>query len=377
MKRTLPIRWRLTLITAVLVAVACLALTALLRSSAFSQMDEMEQSILEIRGTDGAPLSISLELGDVFPGLEEKLASSRDAFQFQSIAALLAVVLASSACTYYVAGRALLPVRRLGSRMDALQAGDLSQRLELPASDDEIARLSRSFNQMMERLDRAFSVQKQFSANAAHELRTPLAVIQARLELLDKYGQPTAEQYEDACRSVREQTKRLSHLVEVLLEMTDLQTVSRDDTVSLGALIEEVLCDLGGVAEEKQVSLLQEGESVTLTGSDLLLYRAVYNLTENAVKYNRPGGSVTVSCSRQGGDALVRVADTGIGVRPEDFQRIFDPFFRADKSRSRAMGGAGLGLALVRDIAALHGGSVRVAKSGPEGTVMELALPLS
>ena len=287
------------------------------------------------------------------------------------------VILLSSVCTSFLAGRALFPLRKFSDHMEKIQIQNLSEPLEIPHTEDEVARLTRSFNAMLERLGHGLTVQRQFSANAAHELRTPLAVMQTRLELLQKQKNPIPAEYKEALQMTLEQTERLSHLVEALLELTELETVQLSDHVSLSALVEEVLCDLTQVAEEQNITLIQEPGEATLTGSDLFLYRAIYNLVENAIKYNRPNGSVTVSIHSEAGWGILRISDTGIGIDKANWTSIFDPFVCVDKSRSRAMGGAGLGLALVRDIAKQHRGSVQVTQSSPYGTEILLKLPIS
>ncbi len=403
------LQWRLALTTAALVAVACLLLYLFISHSAVMRMDEIEDSIVQIVPDGEEVFEIGLDSFGLPLDFQEQVRRAKSTFLLQSILATLAVILAGGALTYVLAGHALEPLRQLSSHMENIQAQNLSEPLPVPDTGDEIARLTRSFNGMLERLNRSFTMQRQFSANAAHELRTPLAVLQTSLDVFRKRKAPTLEEYAAAVGMAAEQTGRLSQLVSVLLEMTELQTVSLTDRVSLSALAEEVLCDLAQIAEEREVSLAQEnGDTqedaqknvsvredenvqrsvdarengdvpedgdVQVTGSDVLLYRAVYNLVENAIKYNRPGGSVTVRTYTEGGRAVLRVRDTGIGIGREHWETIFDPFVRVDKSRSRAMGGAGLGLALVREIAGEHGGSVRVADSSDAGTEIVLELP--
>ena len=281
------------------------------------------------------------------------------------------------AFTYFLAGRALKPLQKFSSRMEEIQAQNLCDPLELPDTEDEIACLARSFNEMLIRLNQAFTVQRQFSANAAHELRTPLAVMQTKLDVFRKKKNPSCAEYEEIIGMMREQTGRLSHLIEILLEMTNLRMAERKEPVSLNALAEEVLCDLDQVAREKGVELIQTEGDAELKGNDSLLYRAVYNLVENAIKYNRPGGTVTVDIHKEQDTAVLTVTDTGIGITVENREKIFEPFFCVDKSRSRSMGGAGLGLALVRDIAQQHGGSVSVLDSFAGGTKIALLLPVN
>lgn len=371
--KKLSLQWRLTLMAAGLMAAACLLLNAFISSSAIMRINEIETYMIEVapNGQD----AFLLDTASLYPNLQEQIQKTTEAFGIQSILATAAVILLAGAFTHFLAGRALAPLRQFSGRIEKIQAQNLSEPLEIPGTDDEVAKLTRSFNGMLERLDNAFRVQRQFSANAAHELRTPLAVMRTNLDVLKKRKNPTAGEYAETLQSVSEQTERLSHLVKMLLEMTELETAPRNDRVCLSALIEEVICDLAQVADEKKVTLCQEPGDAEVTGSDQLLYRAVYNLVENAIKYNRPNGSVTVGVHREDGCVLLRVEDTGIGIAEENQTDIFEPFVRVDKSRSRAMGGAGLGLALVRDIAKKHGGSVRVVKSSDRGTVIEMKFP--
>ena len=252
---------------------------------------------------------------------------------------------------------------------------------EITLSEDEaveFSRLSRAVNQMLLRLKQAFDAQQQFVGNAAHELRTPLALMQARLDLYmsTDHGDSCPETAETIAM-LREQTERLSRMVRTLLDMSELKTVPRTDRIQLAPMIEEVLADLSPLAEKSGVTLSQSGEDLWITGSDVLVYRAIFNLVENGVKYNRPGGSVCAAVSRRGEEAMIEIKDTGCGI-PEDFREsVFQPFFRVDKSRSREKGGVGLGLSLVWEIAHLHGGDVRVRESGKTGTVIELTLLIS
>lgn len=370
------LQWRLTFMTAMLVTAACLVLNLLVSYSAVSRLDEIEDYMIEVPLSEDETITFGVDVGQLYPELSRQVQESKETFRIQNLAATLLVIVLGSAFTYFLAGRVLKPLQQFSSRMEEIQAQNLSDPLKMPDTEDEIARLTRSFNEMLTRLNQAFTVQRQFSANAAHELRTPLAVIQTKLDVFRKRKNPSSAEYEETIEMMREQTGRLSHLVGVLLEMTELQNAEKTDHIFLGALAEEVLCDLAQVAEEKQVELIQTGGDAHLTGNDSLLYRAVYNLVENAIKYNRPGGTVTLEIRTQQDTAALAVIDTGIGISAENREKIFDPFFRVDKSRSRAMGGAGLGLALVRDIAQLHGGSVCVLESSGSGTVIVLSLPI-
>ncbi len=369
--KKLSLQWRLTLATALLVAAACLLLNLLISHSAIMRIDEIGEYIIEIEPTGQDPLVIGMDDTD----LSAQVQQAKDTFRIQSTLATLAIILFSSGFTWFLTGQALAPLRKLSDHMETIQAQNLSEPLAVPGTRNEMARLTRSFNGMLDRLDQAFTAQRQFSANAAHELRTPLAVIQTSLEVLQKRERPTMEEYADVVRMTMEQTGRLSHLVSTLLEMTELQTVQRTDQISLSALIEEVICDLTQVADDLKITLIQTPGNAEVIGSDPLLYRAVYNLVENAIKYNRPGETVTVGVRTKNNMAVLSVTDTGIGISREYWESIFDPFIRVDRSRSRAIGGMGLGLALVRDITVQHGGNARIVHSSDKGTEILLELP--
>lgn len=370
--KKLSLQWRLTIMLAALMTVSCLLLNLMISRAAVIRIDEMENYILEIQLDSQESVVIGLDDSELLTQIRQ----AKNVFWIQSIAATAIVILLSGAFTYFLVGRALTPLRMFSSYMEKLQAENLSEQLEIPKTGDEIARLTCSFNKMLKRLDQAFAAQRQFSANAAHELRTPLAVMQTKLDVLQKRKEPVQEEYKETVAMLSEQIGRLSHLVSVLMEMMELQTIQRTDEIALSALVEEVLCDLAQVADNKGIELIQEKGEATLVGSDPLIYRAVYNLVENAIKYNRPNGTVTVGIKAENGSAALYVKDTGTGIQPENWENIFAPFVREDKSRSRAMGGAGLGLALVRDIARQHGGNVQIAQSSERGTEVVLTLPV-
>ena len=367
------LQWRLTLMTAALVTMACLILNLLISYSAIGKINDIENYMIEIIPNEQDRFVLRMQ--DLYPALQLQIQQTIDRFHIQSIFATLAVILLSSMLTYFLAGRALKSLRRLGAHMEKVQAQNLSEPLEQFEAEVEIVQLTRSFNEMLARLERAFAIQRQFSANAAHELRTPLAVMRTNLDVLKKRNTVSSLEYTDTLQMMSAQIERLSHLVEVLLEMTELEMAPRNDHISLSVLIEEVLCDLAQIAQQKQITLRQEPGEAVLQGSDLLLYRAVYNLVENAVKYNKPNGTVTVGACMEDDLAVLRVVDTGIGIPLENWTSIFHPFVRVEKSRSRMMGGAGLGLSLVQNIVALHHGSVYVAKSSAAGTEMIMKLP--
>ena len=389
---------KLTLLLSLLMIVSCVLMYFFISHSAVSGMDGLQNYMIKVDPQDGdSPITFNVDPKALFPQFEQEIQETKEDFLLRSVIATTIIILLSSVCTYFLTKKTLTPLQKLTSEVSQIQAQNLSTQLAVPNSKDEIAQLTSSFNEMLTRLDNAFSTQKQFSANAAHELRTPLAVLQTNLEVFEKKQEPEMVEYKQLFTMIKEQTARLSQLVGTLLDMTNLKSVPRTDHVSLEELVDEVFCDLDPVAEKAGISIHFDDSSSqdwhtdvhtpdasalnnnirNITGSYVLLYRAVYNLVENAIKYNRPNGSVTVSVKEKNGQAMILVKDTGIGISPENQKKIFDPFFRVDKSRSRAMGGAGLGLALVDSIAKEHGGSVKVLESNEKGSIIALMLPVS
>ena len=374
---------KLTLLLSLLMIVSCVLMYFFISHSAVSGMDGLQNYMIKVDPQDGdSPITFNVDPKALFPQFEQEIQETKEDFLLRSVIATTIIILLSSVCTYFLTKKTLTPLQKLTSEVSQIQAQNLSTQLAVPNSKDEIAQLTSSFNEMLTRLDNAFSTQKQFSANAAHELRTPLAVLQTNLEVFEKKQEPEMVEYQQLFTMIKEQTARLSQLVGTLLDMTNLKSVPRTDQVSLEELVDEVFCDLDPVAEKAGISIhfndsANQDSHTDVTGSYVLLYRAVYNLVENAIKYNRPNGSVTVSVKEKNGQAMILVKDTGIGISPENQKKIFDPFFRVDKSRSRAMGGAGLGLALVDSIAREHGGSVKVLESNEKGSIIALMLPVS
>lgn len=388
---------KLTLLLSLLMIVSCVLMYFFISHSAVSGMDGLQNYMIKVDPQDGdSPITFNVDPKALFPQFEQEIQETKEDFLLRSVIATTIIILLSSVCTYFLTKKTLTPLQKLTSEVSQIQAQNLSTQLAVPNSKDEIAQLTSSFNEMLARLDNAFSTQKQFSANAAHELRTPLAVLQTNLEVFEKKQEPEMVEYQQLFTMIKEQTARLSQLVGTLLDMTNLKSVPRTDHVSLEELVDEVFCDLDPVAEKAGISIHFDDSSSqdwhtdvhtpdasalnnnirNITGSYVLLYRAVYNLVENAIKYNRPNGSVTVSVKEKNGQAMILVKDTGIGISPENQKKIFDPFFRVDKSRSRAMGGAGLGLALVDSIAKEHGGTVNVLESSEAGSTIALMLPV-
>ena len=384
MKR-LSLQWRITLLTILLLAAACVTMKTLLCSSGHAYMDSIGSYVMHY--AEEEPLAIRVDIPEEqWKGMSERfsgefvveLTGAKHSFCIRGWYIALAVTALGGAVAYFVSGRALRPLKRFTAKAERVQLQSLT---EITLSEDEaveFSRLSRAVNQMLLRLKQAFDAQQQFVGNAAHELRTPLALMQARLDLYmsTDHGDSCPETAETIAM-MREQTERLSRMVRTLLDMSELKAVPRNDRIQLAPMIEEVLADLSPLAEKSGVTLSQSGEDLWVTGSDVLVYRAIFNLVENGVKYNRPGGSVCVAVSRRGEEAMIEIKDTGCGI-PEDFREsVFQPFFRVDKSRSREKGGVGLGLSLVWEIVHLHSGDVRVRESGETGTVIEMTLPIS
>ena len=384
MKR-LSLQWRITLLTILLLAAACVTMKTLLCSSGHAYMDSIGNYVMHY--AEEEPLAIRVDIpeeqwkdmSERFSGeFVVELTGAKHSFCMRGWYIALAVTVLGGAVAYFVSGRALKPLKRFTAKAERVQLQSLT---EITLSEDEaveFSRLSRAVNQMLLRLKQAFDAQQQFVGNAAHELRTPLALMQARLDLYmsTDHGDSCPETAETIAM-MREQTERLSRMVQTLLDMSELKAVPRNDRIQLAPMIEEVLADLSPLAEKSGVTLSQSGEDLWITGSDVLVYRAIFNLVENGVKYNCPGGIVCVAVSRRGQKAVIEVKDTGCGI-PENFREsVFQPFFRVDKSRSREKGGVGLGLSLVWEIAHLHGGDVRVRESGESGTAIELTLPAS
>ena len=380
MKTKLSLQWRLTLITTLCIAVICGCLTLFVYGNGVYYIDSLQHTVDTQLGDGSNATSAEIYIGipddawdDFVSDFSVQVYNNKANYKKNSLLFSALMALAGGVATYFISGRALKPLCEFSDKIEEVQAQNLSDSHIEESSVAELSRLSVSYNRMLARLSEAFKMQRQFTANAAHEFRTPLAVMQLQLDLYNSTEHPT----NDACaqqtiRMMTEQNERLSKMVKTLLDMSELQTVARDDEIALDALVEEVLADLEPLAQEKAIHLAAQCDAVTMTGSDILLYRLVYNLVENAIKYNTPGGTVTVGAVQQDKHIRLTVADTGTGIPEELKERVFEPFFRLDKSRSRALGGVGLGLALVREIVSVHGGSISVKDNPDGGTTFEV-----
>ena len=380
MKR-LSLQWRITLLTALLIAGTCICLNLLIYHSGAVSIDSLNGFVFEYtpessEDPDGLAIEISdSQMAEFISRFSDEAYDAKADFGRKGWLITVAVTIASAAIAYFVSGQALRPLRKLSQQAEKIDQDSIS---DIRLNEDtvkEFRQLSVSVNLMLDRLSESFATQRQFSGNAAHELRTPLAIMQTKLELFAAEHKNMEDDTAELVRSQAEQLDRLSKLVHTLLEMSNLSSAPRSERIELAPLVEEIITDLTPLASQNDITMEQDCDNVVITGSDALIYRLVFNLIENAVKYNRRGGSVSVSVHMENNDVVVRVSDTGCGIPEEYRESIFQPFFRVDKSRSRQMGGVGLGLALVHEIAVLHGGSVRAEPGNKVGTVFIVTLP--
>lgn len=374
MKR-ISLQWRITLMTALLICLTCVLINCLVGYSGMLHMDSIGAEV-SAHGEVEAASSSSFDptSKDLDDELTIVVSNAQESFGATSWYITAAVTLLGGVLAYFVSGHALRPLRSFAAQVESVQPDNLADTKISEDVPTELRRCSASFNDMIARLDEGFSAQRQFTGNAAHELRTPLALMQAQVELFCAEHPGIDADTASLLGLLQEQTERMTHMTTTLLEMSELRSVPCNDEIDLAPMIEEVLTDLAPLAEEKGIMLASEGEA-QMIGSDTLIYRLLFNLAENAIRYGAPGSIVQISTHDEGDRVLLRVRDQGLGI-PEQYQTsIFQPFFRVDKSRSRAYGGVGLGLALVWEIAALHGGSIEVEESSESGTTMLVTLP--
>lgn len=370
--KKLSLQWRITLMTALLIGATCILMNVLIGYSGRRYMDSIGSYIMGYGDANRAE-------PDFFDPKREKLDQdltivihgAQESYVATNWYITAAVTLLGGVFAYFLSGHALKPLRTFTARAEKVQPNNLT---DMKITEDvlpEFRQFSGSFNQMLERLDEGFTAQRQFTGNAAHELRTPLSLMQAQLELFSAEHPDVLPETADFLRLLREQTERMTQMTKTLLEMSELKTIPCTDRIELAPMVEELFADLAPLAEKSGIILESTGDGV-FTGSDTLIYRLLYNLTENAIRYNRPGGTVRIAVTHEEGQLIIRVADTGCGIPEQYRDSIFQPFFRADKSRSRENGGVGLGLSLVWEIVALHGGEIRVKESSERGTTMEV-----
>ena len=378
MKR-ISLQWRLTCIITVYIAVICGCVITLVYKNGVYYMDSLQETV-DAQGDDHVDdseeiyISIPEDKWDEFANdFSVQVYNNKADYKKNSLIISALLALLGGVATYFISGHALRPIREFSDKIEKVQAQNLADSRIEENQVEELNQLSVSYNKMLERLSDAFEIQRQFTANAAHELRTPLALMQVQLDLYNSTQHSGSD--EDTLQTIKmvtEQNDRLGKMVKTLLDMSELQTVGRDDKIIVDALVDEVLADLEPLAQEKNIKLIGKCENITMVGSDILIYRLVYNLVENAIKYNHAGGQVTVTADRKEKQVCLSVADTGNGIPEELRDRVFEPFFRVDKSRSRALGGVGLGLALVREIVRVHDGSITVSSNPSGGTIFDV-----
>ena len=385
--KKISLQWRLTILTTVLITVLCGCLTFFLYKNGVYYIDTLQETVTD---QSAAPEAVYIDIpdnewDDFAAQFATKVYNSKSDYRNRSLLITVVVALIGGAVTFFVSGRALKPLKEFSETVEKVQAQNLADYTIEENRIAELDRLRTSYNKMLLRLSESFETQRQFTGNAAHELRTPLALIQAQLDLYHTTEHPESTAVaEETIQMVTEQNERLSKLVRTLLDMSELQTVARNDRIEIHSLIEEVLTDLEPLAQEKKVELIQKSqgagakadEELFLTGSDILIYRMLYNLVENAIKYNRENGSVTVSAIRKKNEVVLTVSDTGNGIDEAFREQIFEPFFRVDKSRSRELGGVGLGLAMVREVVRVHDGTIEVYTNKHSGTTFEVKMDI-
>lgn len=378
MKR-MSLQWRLTCITTLCIAIICGCLTMFVYKNGVHYIDSLQDAV-ESQGdekgnkSDEIYISIPDDKWDEFADeFSVQVYNNKADYKRNSLIITVLLALLGGVVTYFISGHALRPIREFSDKIEEVQAQNLSDSRIEENNVKELNQLGISYNKMLERLSDAFEIQRQFTANAAHELRTPLALMQVQLDLYNSASHPGNDADTlQTIKMVTEQNDKLNRMVKTLLDMSELQTVGRDDKIILDAIVEEVLADLEPLAVEKNIKLIGKCEDATMTGSDILIYRLVYNLVENAIKYNHPLGQVTVTAYQRNKHVYLSVEDTGSGIPKELRERVFEPFFRVDKSRSRELGGVGLGLAFVREIVRVHDGSICIKSGKTGGTIFEV-----
>ena len=379
--KKMSLQWRLTCIITLYIAVICGCVTMLVYKNGVYYMDSLQEAV-DTRGDDQPDdaeeiyISIPEDKWDEFANdFSVQVYNNKADYRKNSLIISAVLALLGGVVTYFISGHALRPIREFSDKIEKVQAQNLADSRIEENQVKELNQLSVSYNRMLERLSDAFEIQRQFTANAAHELRTPLALMQVQLDLYHSNSHPDNDaDTVQMIKMVTEQNDRLNKMVKTLLDMSELQTVGRDDEIILDALVDEVLEDLEPLAETKNIRLIGKCKDITMVGSDILIYRLVYNLVENAIKYNHSGGQVIVTADRKENHVYLSVEDTGAGIPEELKERVFEPFFRVDKSRSRELGGVGLGLALVREIVRVHDGSITVKSNPSGGTIFEVVL---
>lgn len=377
MLKKVPIKLRLTILSMLLLTICCVMLTLILNFSA-NQMANTIEAIPVLpatkAGENGLPVKFASATIETVSAQTGNSQQARLQFLYQSIAYMVVVVLVGGGLTYYISGKALQPLYEFNRQMKNRTEHNLSERLPIPESHDEIADLTCSFNEMSCKLDEAFEAQKRFAQSAAHELRTPLTVLKTKIDVFGKKATHTAEEYDKLLSVITKYTNRLSELVKDLLELTNIDALDYSDRIEVKTMLTDISKELYSFTKDKNIAITIYGEEQTVYGNKILLHRAFYNLIENAIKYNVENGQVKVLVSNNAGHTVITIVDTGIGIPVYLQTHIFEPFFRVDKSRSRQMGGAGLGLTTVKSIIEKHGGEITVSDNMGGGTIFTTVL---
>ncbi|WP_125666633.1 sensor histidine kinase [Paenibacillus baekrokdamisoli] len=380
MLKKMPIRLRLTVMTVALLTVCCVGLTLILNFSADTMASRIDAALVlpakeigENGRVDESPQSPSSSI--IIPVPSDDSQKARMDFRFKSIIYMILVIVGGGFLTYYISGKALKPLDTLNGQVKNINVHNLSETLSVPPTKDEIAELTITFNEMTDKLNSAFMMQGRFSASAAHELRTPLAVLQTKVDVFKKKKDHTNEEYNALISVIEKQTKRLRGLVGNLLDMTNMDDNGEQSSIFIKDIFEDIISELSHIAKDKNVTLSLDCDNSIVTGNTDLLYRAFYNLVENGIKYNIDGGTVGVIVNRLSKEEVsIKINDTGIGIAGNNKKNIFEPFYRVDKSRSRQMGGAGLGLSIVDSIIKKHHGTLTVTDNENGGTCFNVIL---
>lgn len=379
--KKLSLQWRLTITIALVITITCIILNIFLSRTGIFYINSLEKNILN---PDSQSQELYIEFSekdwaDFSSQFSLRFTNTKRSYNLNSWIITLIVTILSAVITYFISGYALKPLKEFSNQIEQIEVSNITKCSISTSNVPEFQQLIHSFNKMLARISESFLSLRQFNGNAAHEFRTPLALIQSQLELYDEINhKPLDSETQETFSMIKEQTERLSILIKLLLDMSELQTIPRTDTIELPALIDEVLADLSPLAEKNNITLVQSNsDNIIITGSDILIYRLLFNLTENAIRYNRSCGNVNISAKKQLNSIIIDVSDNGFGIPSELQQNIFQPFYRIDKSRSRAFGGVGLGLTLAQKIIELHDGQICVSESSANGTTFEIKLPLN
>lgn len=369
--KKLNLKWKLTILSSSIVAVTSFVIYILLGITTVSEMNKIQSAVMEnMDNIEPAELQGAVM---IVPDLSSIFYNGKNLFWLKSFGITFIVVVIAGFVTYRLVDKFLEPITDLKNRMKEVNVQNLSKQIEVKETGDEIEEITVSFNDMIIRLSRLFGEEKSFLQNAAHELRTPLAVLKTKIDVFKKNENNTIEDYQKMLASVTEYNDRMSHLVQMLLQIQESQTVERKDEINIYDLIDEVIMDLSIYIDEKHLSVTEEGDRAQIIGSDLLMYRVFYNLIENAIKYNVDGGYINVLINENEDDVVIKIEDSGRGIE-SDKKKIFEAFYRERRTANES-NGVGLGLHLVKQIIELHSGTIEVKDGEKVGTQFIVTVP--